>query len=279
MRSAIKQAIAAVVPLLKDRLYDVKPPADEVMEPYGVIAFGEEIWKSSWAGYRQVIRLQLFAGDAGLDQADTWAEALISGLHRKRVKQADDSFVTLYYLGAREAERLEPQTGKACRTLRFGVYVPETGGGDVGTPTDEWLQALTGWTGRLLGTSWAVYHTAWPSGPEDNAALWRMIGCETKMTGASLYEVRKQYIGHVTGPNASSEQLAAASLIEGLGAEVQLPIDADQRKYMSVAEVSADMQADSFLDGQLRLTLVQRRMRPAEEAAFIRRVEIHPILK
>ncbi|MWV44590.1 hypothetical protein GRF59_13225 [Paenibacillus sp. HJL G12] len=279
MRAALKQAIADIIPPLKDRLYDVQPPLEGAEEPYGVIALGEEIWKSAWAGYRQVIRLKLFAGDAGLDQADTWAEKLLNGLHHKRVKNADDSFFTLSYLGSREAERLEPSTGKACRTLRFGVHIPVPGAGDASSEADEWLQALTDWTGSLLGMPWTVYHTAWPSGPEDSAVMWRMTGCETKMAGASLYEVRKVYVGHISGPDTSSEQLAAVSLIEGLGSEVQLPIDASQRKYMSVAEVSADMQADAFLDGQLRLTLVQRRMRPAEEAALIRRVDIHPILK
>ncbi|WP_136603662.1 hypothetical protein [Paenibacillus dokdonensis] len=279
MRAAVKQAIIGIVPILKDRLYDVQPPVEGGEEPYGVIAFGEEIWKSSWAGYRQVIRLKLYAGDAGLDQADTWAAALISGLHHKRVKNVDDSPFRLHYLGAREAERLEPATGKACRTLRFGVYNPEAGAGDAVAGPDEWLQALTDWTGGLLGKPWSVYYTAWPSGPADFAMMWRMTGCETKMAGASLYEVRKHYSGHITAPDAASEQLTAVSLIEGLGSKVQLPINADQRRYMSVAEVSADLQADSFLDGQLRLTLVQRQMRPAEEAALIRSVEIHPILK
>ncbi|HWO55388.1 MAG TPA: hypothetical protein VNM49_13505 [Paenibacillus cookii] len=279
MRAALKQAIADVVPALKDRLYDVQPPADGAAEPYGVIAFGEEIWKSAWAGYRQVIRLKLYAGAAGLDQADQWAESLVGGLHRKRVAYPDAAPFTLVYLGAREAERLEPTTGKAVRTLRFGVYVPEAESGSPGAGPDEWLSALAGWTGKRLGEPWTVYQTSWPSGPDDHAVLWRMTGCETKMAGASLYEVRKHFAGHIAAPNSDVEQQAAVSLIEGLGTQVQLPLSTDQRRYMSVTEASADLKADAFLDGQVKLTLVQRRMRPAEEAALIRRVEIHPILK
>ncbi|MCJ8014375.1 hypothetical protein MUG84_22000 [Paenibacillus sp. KQZ6P-2] len=37
MRVAVKQAIMDIVSALKDRLYDVQPPAG-VVEPYGVIA-------------------------------------------------------------------------------------------------------------------------------------------------------------------------------------------------------------------------------------------------
>ncbi|MDR9855971.1 hypothetical protein RJP21_20405 [Paenibacillus sp. VCA1] len=279
MRAALKQAIGEIVPLLKDRLYDVQPPADGAAEPCGVIAFGEEIWKSAWAGYRQVVRLKLYAGAAGLDQADQWAESLIHGLHRKRVAHPDETPFTLYFLGAREAERLEPATGKAVRTLRFAVYVPEEGSSGSDPGTDEWLSALAGWTGKLLGGPWTVYRTAWPPGPDDQAVLWRMAGCETKMAGASLYEVRKHFVGHITAPNPDDEQRAVVSIVEGLGTQVQLPISTDQRRYMSVTEASADLNADAFLDGQVKLTLVQRRMRPAEEAALIRRVEIHPMLK
>lgn len=94
-----------------------------------------------------------------------------------------------------------------------------------------------------------------------------------------MYELRKRFIGHITAPDTTEENRAASALIEGFAAQIQLPLDQDKSRYMSTAEASADLQADAILDGQLRLMLVQRRMRPAEEAALIRRVEIHPILK
>ncbi|GAB6988037.1 hypothetical protein [Paenibacillus pini] len=279
MRAAIKERITEIIPLLKDRLYDLIPPLEVTDDPYAVIALGEEIWKSAWAGYRQVVRLQLYAGHSGLDQADDWARALIHRLHQKRVVSTGAGAFTLYYLGVPEAEKFDAVAGKACRTLRFGVYVPEAGASDLFDPPDEWLTALVDWTTDRLGESWNVYQTTWPADQNTYAVLWRIVGCETKMVGASMYEVRKRYIGHITAPMGAAEHKAAVSLVEELGSKVQIPLDTDQRRYMAVAEASADLQADAILDGQLRLTLVQRRMRPAEDAALIRRVDIHPILK
>lgn len=279
MRAAIKQVVTDIIPALKGRLYDVQPPTETSQDPYGVIALGEEVWKSSWAGYRQVVRMQLYAGSSGLELADKWARALINGLHHERVTSTSDEAFTLHYLGVPDAEKFDAGTGKAFRTLRFGVYVPEAVAGNQSKQPDEWLTALAEWTRNQLGNSWSVYQAVWPSAPGASAILWRMTGCETKMAGASMYEVRKRFIGHITAETVSIEQTAAVSLIEELGSTVQLPLDPEKRRYMSVAEASADLQADAILDGQLRLTLVQRRMRPAEEAALIRRVDIHPILK
>ncbi|MED5020196.1 hypothetical protein P9847_23285 [Paenibacillus chibensis] len=281
MRAALKQAIAGIVPLLKDRLYDVQPPADGALEPFGIISFGEELWKSSWAGYRQMIRLKLYAGSSGMDQVDAWAEDLAEGLHRRRIASGNERPFRLYYFGSREGERAEAASGQAYRSLRFGIYIPEAemDGDAAATVTDDWLNALLSWTRAQLGDAWSVYPTAWPSGPTDTSVLWRMAGTETKMAGASLYEIRRRFVGHVIGRNAVSEQRTAAALVEMLGSKVQLPMDTDARKHMSVSEVSADLQADGFLDGQIQLTLVQRRVRPAEEAALIRSVELHPILK
>ncbi|QDY85850.1 hypothetical protein FQU75_22335 [Paenibacillus polymyxa] len=286
MRQAFKQKLIDIIPALQGRVYDVQPPSQTAEEPYAVMALGEEIWKSSWAGYRQVVRIKLYAGQAGLAQADVWANALIAGLHRAPVtgKGEDTSAFTAHYLGVRDAEKLDTVAGKAYRTLRFGVYVPETEGGSA-TPAsnaaqpEEWLAALVHWTQKQLGESWSVYADAWPAQPGSHAVLWRLSGCETRMAGASMYELRKRFIGHIIAPDTTEENHAASALVEGFAAQIQLPLEQDKGRYMSMAEASADLQADAILDGQLRLMLVQRRMRPAEEAALIRRVEIHPILK
>ncbi|WP_246772931.1 hypothetical protein [Paenibacillus polymyxa] len=56
MRQAFKQKLIEIIPALQGRVYDVQPPSQTAEEPYAVMALGEEIWKSSWAGYRQVVR-------------------------------------------------------------------------------------------------------------------------------------------------------------------------------------------------------------------------------
>ncbi|MGM1048671.1 MAG: hypothetical protein ACQEXX_21365 [Bacillota bacterium] len=279
MRGAVRQAVTGIIPELEGRVYDVHPPNGASDDLYAVIALGEDVWKSSWAGYRQVVRLKLYAGSSGLSQMDEWAKHLIKGLHRKRVTDTEDEAFILHYLGVPEADKLDPVSGKTFRLLRFGVYIPETSGAGSTKQPDEWLGALAAWTEDLLGDPWRIYHTAWPVGRDDYAILWRMTGCETKSAGASKVEVRKSFIGHVASPVLGSEQLAIVKLVEALGSKVQLLLDFEDRRYVSVVDVSSNLQAEPILDGQLKLTLMKRQMQPAEEAALIRHVNIHPILK
>lgn len=279
MRGAVKQAVVGIIPELEGRVYDVYPP-EGITEPFfAVITLGEDVWKSSWAGHRQVVRLKLYADHSGLPQLDLSANQLIPGLHRKRVVGTDGNSFKLHYLGVPDADKFDPSSGQMIRILRFGVYVPEASAvGSTGQP-DEWLSTLTAWSGNVLGNLWRVSHTAWPADREDHAMLWRMTGCETKMAGASMVEVRKTFIGHIAALDTESELLASVRLVEELGTQVQLLLDSQDRRYVSVIEITSDMQADPILDGQLKLTLAQRKLRSPEEAALIRRVNIHPILK
>ncbi|WP_106766832.1 hypothetical protein [Paenibacillus faecalis] len=279
MRAAVKEAVRSIVPELAGRVYDVQPLDGAADDQYAVFTLGEEIWKSSWAGYRQVVRLKLYADSSGLSQLDAWAERLVSGLNRKRVSGTENEAFVLHYLGVPETDKLDAASGKIVRVMRFGVYMPEATGAVAPGETDEWLSTLTALTGEMLGTPWKIYHTAWPAGREEHAVLWRMTGCESKSAGASMYEIRKSFTGHIVSPNLESEQLAIVSLVEKLGSKVRLMLEPVDQRYVSVVDVSSDLQADPILDGQIKLTLMQRQMRPAEEAALIRRVNIDPILK
>ncbi|ANY74512.1 hypothetical protein BBD41_19135 [Paenibacillus ihbetae] len=283
MREAIKQAVIQLVPELAGRIYDAHPPESAADDFFAVVQLGEDVWKSPWAGYRQVIRLKLYAGGtAAARQLDSQAERLIQGLHRKRVTGPEDHAFKLHYLGVPEADQRDFSLGRTLRVIRFGVYVPEASAsghdsGSNGEP-DEWLSALIAWTSKQLGSSWSVYRTAWPADREDHAVLWRLSGCETKMAGASVYEISKSFTGHVASTSSEHEQLTAFSLVESLGSEAQLLLDPEAGRYLSVAGISGDLEADAILNGQLKLTLIQRQMRSAQEAARIRRVHVHPIL-
>ncbi|KAF9117488.1 hypothetical protein BGX30_005419 [Mortierella sp. GBA39] len=254
MREAVKQTVAALIPELEGRIYDVQPPAGGDDGPYAVLTLGEEIWKSAWAGYRQVVRVKLYSGTAGISRLDAWAQQLVRGLQRRSIAAPDPGAILLHYLGVPEADALDQASGGLIRCLRFGAYLPEASGAEAPAPPDAWLSALAEWTRGKL------------------ADLWQMAG-------ASMYEVRKTFVGHLAAPFPETEHHASVALVEELGAQTQLPLGDGERRYLSVAEVSANMQADAILDGQLKLTLVQRRMRPAEEAALIRRVAVQPIMK
>ncbi|MDP4098994.1 hypothetical protein OIN60_19910 [Paenibacillus sp. P96] len=277
----MKQKIAELVPELQGRIFNIQPPEGQ-QAPFVVLVLGEEIWKSGWAGYRQVVRVRLHGSADDAPLRDEQARRLIDGLHRipVPVSTADGaSTVMFHYLGSREAESADSNSGTTVRALRFGVYVPESQDDALQEAEDEWLGSLANWTKNQLNENWMVYRNQWPADLGSYSILWRMTGYETRLPGASMYEVRKSFSGHVIAPDPASEQGSAILLAERLSAQIQIPLNAAHKRYLSAVEIRADLEADAILEGQLRLTLAQRQIRPVQEAALIRRVEMQPILK
>lgn len=279
MREALKARIIELIPQLAGQVYDLQSVPDPPPDTYVELSFGEAVWKSAWAGYRQIVCIQLHSLATQASERDAWAQLLLEGLHRQPLDDTDSSSVTLHYAGSRGAESVSDTKERIVRTLRFALYVPEAEVVDVGATEDAWLAALKGWTASQLDDTWRVYGDAWPEAIGSRAILWRMTGSETRIPSASMYEVRKTFTGHVWASNQRLEQATASLLMEAISGALQLPLDADTRRYMSAQEIRADWQTDSFLNGQISLTLAQRRMRPAEEAALIRRLYVHPNLK
>lgn len=279
MRRAISQMVSSIIPELEGHVYDLHPPAGTVESNYAVIMLGEEVWKSAWAGYRQVIRLLLYTDRPMLHELDMWSEQLIQELHRRRIVSDEGKAFTLHYLGVPEADKVDPMTGKTARLLRFGIYLPEVNGGGADEEPDEWLSHLAAWTGQFLGSRWQIYQSRWPSSREEYAVMWRLTDCEVLNSSASMVEVRKSFTGHVVSPTADMELQTAIALAGEIGDKAMIPIDAGERRYMTVVDVTANLQADPILDGQVKLKLMQRKMRAVEDAAWIRRVHIHPNMK
>ncbi|WP_079695186.1 MULTISPECIES: hypothetical protein [unclassified Paenibacillus] len=276
IRRTLKQKLEALVPAWNGRVQDIAAPGEVLAGPCAVIAFAEEVPKSAWAGYRRIIKIFPYARpeDGGAEQVEVWSAALMEGLHQVRLEDEEGGAFTCIYLGSSDCDRVDASSGLVTRSLRFGVYVPETVEYAQVETTDSWMAALQGWTRTQLGQEWSIYGDVWPGGYTTKSILWRLTGCSTTTAGTSALEVRKQWIGHVLTANVADVRQTVTHLVEQLAVQPRIALtDTDGTRYVTVDEVSADLQADAYLNGQIRLTLQQRIRRPGTEAPLIR--EIH----
>lgn len=301
MRATIKSKLAEIIPEWKDQVYDL-PPLDLILPgSCAVVTFAEEVQKSAWAGYRRIVKIWPYArvSNGGFEQVEAWSQKLIETLHDLRLEDADGHAFTCIYLGASDSDRIDPLSGLVTRAIRFGVYVPEpldvlsshtalqsSDSTDADSSTtvlesvqpDSWLTALHEWTQEQLGNQWTVYDEAWPSDYVSPSVLWRLTASNFAAAGTSAFDVRKQWIGHVYGRNEQETQRITTQLVERLSSQTRIPLDLADRRYLTVSEASADLQADAFLNGQIRLTLLHRVQRTLPNAPLIREVTNKPVL-
>lgn len=290
IKKTLKQKLAALVTAWEGRVQDT-PASDEVLSgPCAVIAFAEEVPKSAWAGYRRIIKISPYARseDGGAEQVEVWSAELIAGLHQVRLEDEQGGAFTCLYLGSTDSDRVDSGSGMVTRSLRFGVYVPEPQGaaGNSAVTGDPWLVALQLWTANKLGPNWSVYANSWPGGYKMPSVLWRLSGQSTALAETSALEVRKQWIGHVLTDDTGLTDQATSHVVQQLALQSRIPmtpldsevtgvnaIDESHTRYLTVDEVTVDLQADAYLNGQIRLTLTQRIRRPVTSAPLMR--EIH----
>ncbi|MFC9706955.1 hypothetical protein ACFTRD_02205 [Paenibacillus sp. NPDC056933] len=276
IRQTLKQKLEVLVPAWNGRVQDIPASGEGLTGPCAVIAFAEEVPKSAWAGYRRVIKISPYARpeDGGAEQVEAWSAVLMEGLHQVRLEDEEGGAFTCIYLGSSDCDRVDAGSGLVTRSLRFGVYVPETMERAQAETADSWMDALQSWTQAQLGQEWFVYGDVWPGGYRTQSILWRLTGCNITAAGTSALEVRKQWIGHVVAANVGDVRQTVTHLVEQLAVQTRIALsDSDDTRYVTVDEVSADLQADAYLNGQIRLTLQQRIRRPGTEAPLIR--EIH----
>ncbi|WP_458125640.1 hypothetical protein [Paenibacillus sp. Z3-2] len=282
IKKTLKQKLAVLVPDWDGRVLDVPASGEMLTGSCAVVTFAEEVPKSSWAGYRRIIKISPYARpeDSGAEQVEAWSADLIEGLHQVRLVDEAGGAFTCIYLGSTDSDRVDAGSGMLTRNLRFGVYVPEGSGDSLAETGDGWLAALQGWTQQELGLNWSVYGDVWPGGYEKPSVLWRLAGCGTSVAGTSALEVRQQWIGHVLTDHPMLTRHTVTRLVEKLAVQARLAVNETggeehegNTRYVTVDEVTADLQTDAYLNGQIRLTLQQRIRRPGTDVPFIR--EIH----
>lgn len=282
IKKTLKQKLAVLVPDWDGRVQDVPASGEMLTGPCAVVTFAEEVPKSAWAGYRRIIKISPYARpeDGGSEQVEAWSADLIEGLHQVRLVDEVGGAFTCIYLGSSDSDRVDAGSGLVTRSLRFGVYVPEGRTEATAEKGDSWLDALQGWTQQELGSNWSVYGDVWPGGYEKPSVLWRLAGCSTSVAGTSALEVRQQWIGHVLTDHSVLTRYTVTRLVEQLAVQARLAVNETgseehegNTRYITVDEVTADMQTDAYLNGQIRLTLQQRIRRPGTNVPLIR--EIH----
>ena len=149
--------------------------------------------------------------------------------------------------------------------LSGGIYNPvDSASGD------PWVKALSEWTATMLGTPWRSYEF-YPVGKPDMTLYWQVASVDVEENGLAMFTVRKKLTAYIF---ARSDQAtwAALKIVEGLQSEYKIPLDAPQKKYMTVQKPEANLRNNPKTGGQVSVTLARNTRRPSDEVPLIGRI-------
>ncbi|GGH76189.1 hypothetical protein [Saccharibacillus endophyticus] len=287
IRETIKKVLEERIPELADRVHDLPSSGQTYTGLGAVVTFGEEIRKNDWAGYRRIVKIWPYADEAagGFDKVEELAGQIEAALHESvlggdtveeslpnSVEQTSSSTsnfakpaFTCVFAGSADGDRTDAAfgSGSMTRGLRFAVYRQPTNtiASDTGEAGAE-LTSLTKLTSELLGSDWQIHTDRWSSAVARPCVLWRLAGSRKVTAKPSAFDVRRTYAAHVLGRMPSEEREALSRLAERLSAAQRLKPTAPGRRGATIADVVADLEADGFLKGQLRLDVLERVVDP-----------------
>ncbi|MWJ30803.1 MULTISPECIES: hypothetical protein [Saccharibacillus] len=252
---------------LNGRVHDL-PVVGSALGGFGaVVTFGEEIRKNDWIGYRRIVKVWPYADAAsgGFDKIEELAGRIEAALHEAVLHSEPEagavgeaqSFACVY-VGSADGDRADALLGGLTRGLRFAVYRQPAGVPADAGPAGAELTALAKLSSELLGSDWHVAADRWPNAVKRPCVLWRLSGSRKVTAKPSAFDVRRTYAAHVLGRGPAEERAALERLTLRISGAQRLEASAPGTRGATIADVVADLEADGFVKGQLRLDVLER---------------------
>lgn len=138
---------------------------------------------------------------------------------------------------------------------------------------DPWLEALMLWTRSRLGEGWTISGSDGLETLARPAVLWNLTGISTKQSTGSLYEVSKKFTGRIFGRVPHQHAMAALSIMEGLGRDVKMILNAAEKKYAAVVNPQMEIPSNNLREAQVTVELTRKTPKPEEEVALMMKVK------
>lgn len=274
MRAAIKHQIESSISELAGRVYDMDADISLPL-PLCMIRQGEETAEYPWNGYRCYFEVIPYGSDFA--KVDQLSEQIIEALHEKALVLNTGSSLTCRYTGNPGGDMVNTGRTGVSRILRFAAMKQLAYEKSEQDPL--WLAGLQKWTQETAGDEWTVYTGWWPTGYIRPCILWRLSSSELVMTNSSVLDVDNRLSAHVIGRSPEEEQNMVSTLIEAIGRQVKLPLDASHLRQCLVKECTTNLEADRIASGQISVLLRTKTRRNIETVPFIKNINYSEVLK
>ena len=262
MRNAIRQRIIDDVPEFLDVVETHMADAN-TKKPFCMIQRTGDADETDWTGFRQMIEVWPLIDRTSYVEVDLLIERIKTALTRSPMVSEDGSIFTCVFEGAGADQIILEDFDAITRPMTFSVLsIQAIGDPDPGA-SDPWVEALAEWT-RSLFTSppWTVYTNKLEPGYALPLILWRLRNVESSPSASGFYELKKTIVGHVMGRSPNEQTEAGVRIVAMLQSARKIPLDAVNRRYLTVLSPSMNAESDRMTQGQLSVTLYRKENYP-----------------
>jgi hypothetical protein len=272
MRNGIRQQLIERVQGISDRVFEPHAAGADTEKPYVVISQGVDTEESQWAGFRRVIEIWPCLSRSSFTRVDITAKEVISAVDKQVITDPDTGEVfTCIYLGTAGPDVVDEEWDAITRGLRFAVLALQPAMEEEIYDNDPWVEAMAVFTESTL-EGWNVYRNHWPTGYARPAILWRVENIGMRDAGSARIEVTKTLVGHVLGETPNHQLQGVAGVMELLASNVKIPVNIQERRYMTVRQANSNIKADAITAGQVSLVVSRLTRKPQEEFAVMNHI-------
>ncbi len=267
MRAGIRQHLINSVTDLKD-CYEPTVPTVDTLKPYAVIVQGSDDDNGEVIGFKRNIEIWLYENRTTFKNLDALADKVIKSLNMQVVEdtKANETF-TCKFAGAIGQDVIDTEWDAIARGLKFTVIALHD---ETGDNADEWLEALRNYTKTII--DYPVYLNNWKRNFSVPSILWRVKSTSNMRELNSVIKETKVIVGHIVHSDTNQINKVLDEVEQNLIQDLRIPFNIQERRYLTINNISENREADMLTQGQLTIEFFKRGMyyKPVETVKHIK---------
>ncbi|GAA0735695.1 hypothetical protein [Clostridium oceanicum] len=255
MRLAIRNQLLNEIPELKE-CYEPNIPTKETKKPYVVTVAKDDNDNGEVVGFIRNIELWFYDKKLSFKSLDILIEKAIKALDLKVITnpKTGDTF-TCKFNGVVGQDVVDVEWDANAKGISFTIIALHE---EEEANTDTWLDSLNDYTKQI--TNYPVYLNNWKQNFEVPSILWRVSKQSKERESNALIRESKTLICHIASNNKNEINKLLDSIEDKLIIDLKIPLDIEDRRYLTIETIEEDREADMLSKGQLTVKFFRRKM-------------------
>lgn len=244
MRDGIRKRLLDSIPELKE-CYEPTIPDKLTPKPYVVILQGSDDKQNNPTSYSRGIQIWLYDKRLTFDTLDSLMEKVISALDLQTITEDTGESYTCVFNGTIGDDVADEEWDAIARGLKFNVISLHESNEFV----DAWTGAISTYINGLI--SIPVYSDYWIKNFAVPSVLCRAIKTDLSCATLGANRIKKTIRCHFISKDKSMANKFIDIIENQLIQDTKIPLNIENRKYLTISSIREDREADPLTVGQL----------------------------